>query len=274
MQGRITAVATYLPERVITNDELISRYDLPFSAEWLHRTTGVRERRIAGAAETTLSMAAAVLQKLIQAGRLRDPFVDVLILTSDGCAEAEPGLSALAASMVGLSPALALDFCAACGGVAAALDAAHRHLERGSRTVLVVSSEVRSQRLGSATPAGHVLGGGDCPRSLARHARVANDLGLSPRGQSPLFRSDLLPREVGLELSAMLTDSDAGMLLERDAELDLSATLGDGAAGMLLERCDRPDESDGARSGEPAPHRAPAGPRTDIAPQVRPPISR
>jgi 3-oxoacyl-[acyl-carrier-protein] synthase III len=268
MQGRITAVATYLPERVITNDELISRYDLPFSAQWLQRTTGVRERRIAGAAETTLSMAAAVVQKLIQAGRLRDPFVDVLILTSDGCAEGEPGLAALVASMVGLSPALTLDFCAACGGVAAALDAAHRQLERGSSSVLVVSSEVRSQRLRNASPEARDRGGsGGCPAGLAGHARAANDLGRSPRGRCPLFLSDSFKRGDGLGLSAMLGDGAAGMLLERQAGLDLSATLGDGAAGMLLERCDRPDESEGARSGEAAPYRAPAGPRTDIAPQ-------
>lgn len=247
MQGRITAVATYLPEHVITNDELIRRYDLPFSAEWLHRTTGVQERRIAGAAETTLSMAAAVLQKLIQTGQLRDPFVDVLILTSDGCAGGEPGLAALVASMVGLSPASTLDLCAACDGVAAALDAAHRYLESGARSVLLVSSEVRSHRLRGATPGAGGFGGSSvCPGILARQGVAANDQGSSPGRPSPLFLRDWLPREAGLDLSAM---------------------LGDGAAGMLLERCDRPDEAEGARSGEPATHRSPGGPWADLAPQ-------
>lgn len=247
MQGRITAVATYLPEHVITNDELIQRYDLPFSAEWLHQTTGVQERRIAGSAETTLSMAAAVLQKLIQTGQLRDPFVDVLILTSDGCAGGEPGPAALVASMVGLSPASTVDLCAVCDGVGAALDVAHRYLESGARSVIVVSSEVRSHRLRGTTPGATGLEGSSaCPGILARQAGVANDVGPSPRRPSPLFLRDPLPWEAGVDLSAM---------------------LGDGAAGMLLERCDRPDEAESARSGEPAPHRSPGGQRTDLAPQ-------
>ncbi len=141
---RITAVATYLPERVVTNQELITSYGLPCSADWLQRTTGVVERPIAGAAETTLSMAAAVLRQLIEAGRLRDPFVDVLIMTSDDGGRGDVGGADLAACMAGLSPALTLDLGSAQGGFSAALDAATRHLYRGARRVILVASHVRS----------------------------------------------------------------------------------------------------------------------------------
>ncbi|AUX48025.1 uncharacterized protein SOCE26_095510 [Sorangium cellulosum] len=146
-QGRITAVAKYLPERVVTNDELVERYHLSCSADWLQRTTGVRERRFADPTETTLSMAAVVLRQLIEAGGLRDPFVDALILTGDDCARGEASGAALAASMAGLAPEVALDVCSAHGGFAAALDTANRHLDGGARRVLIVSSEVRSWRL-------------------------------------------------------------------------------------------------------------------------------
>ncbi|AUX26681.1 uncharacterized protein SOCEGT47_072510 [Sorangium cellulosum] len=151
-RGRITAVAKYLPERVVTNQELITSHGLPWSADWLERATGVRERRLAGPAETTLSMAAAVLRQLIEAGRLRDPFVDVLLMTSDGCARGDAGGAALAACMVGLSPSLVLDLCPARGGFAEALDVANRHLDAGARRVLIVSSEVRSWRLRAGLP--------------------------------------------------------------------------------------------------------------------------
>ncbi|WP_437966765.1 hypothetical protein WMF04_45565 [Sorangium sp. So ce260] len=149
---RITAVATYLPERVVTNQELITSYGLPCSADWLQRTTGVVERRFAGAAETTLSMAAAVLRQLIEAGRLRDPFVDVLIMTSDDRGRGDAGAAAFAACMAGLSPALTLDLWSAQGGFSAALDVATRHLYRGARRVLLVASEVRSSRLRAGQP--------------------------------------------------------------------------------------------------------------------------
>ncbi|XXX75797.1 hypothetical protein WMF30_49925 [Sorangium sp. So ce134] len=149
---RITAVASYLPERVVTNQELIASYGLPYSSEWLQRTTGVAERRFAGAAETTLSMAAAVLRELIEAGRLRDPFVDVLIMTSDDRGRGESGGAAFAACMAGLSPALTVDLWSAQGGFSAALDVATRHLCRGARRVLLVASEVRSWRLRAGQP--------------------------------------------------------------------------------------------------------------------------
>ncbi|WP_437997791.1 hypothetical protein WMF26_45270 [Sorangium sp. So ce185] len=149
---RITAVATYLPERIVTNQELIASYGLPYSAEWLQRTTGVVDRRFAGAAETTLSMAAAVLRQLIEAGRLRDPFVDVLIMTSDDRGRGDAGGAAFAACMAGLSPALALDLWSAQGGFSAALDVATRHLYRSAGRVLLVASEVRSWRLRAGQP--------------------------------------------------------------------------------------------------------------------------
>ncbi|WP_437732977.1 hypothetical protein [Sorangium sp. So ce1335] len=157
-QGRITAVATYLPERVVTNHELVTSYGLPCSADWLQQATGVVERRFAGAAETTLSMAAAVLRQLIEAGRLRDPFVDVLVMTSDDGARGDGGAAAFAACMAGLSPIQTFDLPSAQGGLAAALHVANRHLDSGARRALVVAAEVRSWRLRAGQPwAGHDL---------------------------------------------------------------------------------------------------------------------
>ncbi|KYF89123.1 hypothetical protein BE17_38200 [Sorangium cellulosum] len=151
-QGRIMAVATYLPERVVTNQELVTSYGLPYSADWLQQATGVLERRFAGDAETTLSMAAAVLRQLIEAGRLPDPFIDVLIMTSHDCARADTGGAAFAACMAGLSPVVALDLWSAEGGLAAAIDVANRQLDRGYRRALIVASEVRSWPLRAGQP--------------------------------------------------------------------------------------------------------------------------
>ncbi|KYF62076.1 hypothetical protein [Sorangium cellulosum] len=205
LQVRITGVAMYLPERVVTNHELVASYGLPCSADWLQRATGVLERRFAGAAETTLSMAAAVLRQLIEAGRLRDPFVDVVIMTSDDGARGDGGAAAFAACMAGLSPALALDLSSAQGGLAAALHVANRHLDGGFRRALVVASEVRSSRLRAGRPwAGNdleaILGDGavgvllERGDGLAVDARGAALLGsraaaplLGPRVAAPLL---------------------------------------------------------------------------------------
>ncbi|WP_437991182.1 hypothetical protein [Sorangium sp. So ce145] len=153
VQRRIAAVAAYLPERVVTNQELITSYGLPHAADWLHEATGVAERRFAGPTETTLSMAAAVLRELIEAGRLREPFVDVLIMTGDDGGDG--GGAAFAACMAGLVPALTIDLTPAQGGFAAAVELANRHLDRGCRRVLIVASDVRSRRLREGQPWGN-----------------------------------------------------------------------------------------------------------------------
>jgi 3-oxoacyl-[acyl-carrier-protein] synthase III len=189
-------VAAYLPERVVTNQELITSYGLPHSADWLQETTGVAERRFAGAAETTLSMAAAVLRELIEVGRLRDPFVDVLIMTGDDGGGGDAGGAALAACMAGLVPALTIDLTPAQGGIAAAVELANRHLDRGCRRVLIVASDVRSRRLRAGQPWGdhqitEILGDGATGVLLER----IDDLGAEvpprcaepppPRGSQP-----------------------------------------------------------------------------------------
>ncbi|WP_438016476.1 hypothetical protein WMF18_37555 [Sorangium sp. So ce315] len=197
LQGRITAVATYLPERVVTNHELVTSYGLPCSADWLQRATGVLERRFAGAAETALSMAAAVLRQLIEAGQLRDPFVDLLVVASDDGARGDGHTAAFAACMAGLSPTLVLDLSSAQGGLAAALHVANRHLDRGSRRALVVASEVRSWRLRAGQPwAGHdleaVLGDGAVGALLERGDGLADARGaglLASRAAAPLLTS-------------------------------------------------------------------------------------
>ncbi|WP_437905162.1 hypothetical protein WME95_43790 [Sorangium sp. So ce327] len=155
VQRRIAAVAAYLPERVVTNQELITSYGLPHAADWLHEATGVVERRFAGATETTLSMAASVLRELIEVGRLRDPFVDVLIMTGDDGGGGDAGAAAFAACMAGLVPALTIDLTPAQGGFSAAVELANRHLDRGCRRVLIVASDVRSRRLREGQPWGN-----------------------------------------------------------------------------------------------------------------------
>jgi 3-oxoacyl-[acyl-carrier-protein] synthase III len=187
-QRRIAAVAAYLPERVVTNQELISSYGVPHSADWLQETTGAAERRFAGVAETTLSMAAAVLRELIEMGRLRDPCVDVLIMTSDDGEGGDAGGAEFAACMAGLVPALTIDLSPAQGGFTAAVEAANRHLDRGCRRVLIVASEVRSRRLRAGQPWGNhqiteILGDGATGVLLERVDGLGAEV--SPRCAEP-----------------------------------------------------------------------------------------
>jgi 3-oxoacyl-[acyl-carrier-protein] synthase-3 len=53
-RAAITGVGIYVPQRVLTNAELARRLDT--SDEWIITRTGIRERRVGGAGETTSTM--------------------------------------------------------------------------------------------------------------------------------------------------------------------------------------------------------------------------
>ena len=53
--AHIVGWGSFLPERVLTNDEIALTVET--SNEWIYTRTGIRERRIAGTQETTATMA-------------------------------------------------------------------------------------------------------------------------------------------------------------------------------------------------------------------------
>jgi hypothetical protein len=67
----ITAVAAYVPERVLSNADLARTLDT--SDEWIVTRTGIRERRIGKPGETTSTMGAEAVRRLdgVLSGKLR-----------------------------------------------------------------------------------------------------------------------------------------------------------------------------------------------------------
>jgi hypothetical protein len=63
-RAAITAVAAYVPDRILTNAELSQRLDT--SDEWIVTRTGIRERRIGGPGETTSMMGAEAVRRLME----------------------------------------------------------------------------------------------------------------------------------------------------------------------------------------------------------------
>ena len=65
LRAAITAVATYVPDRVVTNADLSHRLDT--SDDWIVTRTGIRERRTGAPGETTASMSAEAVRRLMAA---------------------------------------------------------------------------------------------------------------------------------------------------------------------------------------------------------------
>jgi 3-oxoacyl-[acyl-carrier-protein] synthase III len=77
----IEGVGSYLPERVLTNEELARTVDT--SDEWIVERTGIRERRIAAPGELTSDMAVAAARAALENAQTGIDEIDlVLVATS------------------------------------------------------------------------------------------------------------------------------------------------------------------------------------------------
>ena len=142
----ITGLGAYVPERVLTNDELATIVDT--SDEWIMSRTGIRERRIAAPEEALTDLALpAARAALAQAGADAKE-IDLLV-----CATVTPDMmfptsSALLADELGAPDAAAYDLLAGCTGFMYALAQAYGMMAAGlAERALVVGGDVLSRIL-------------------------------------------------------------------------------------------------------------------------------
>ena len=79
-RAAITGVAGYVPERRVTNAELAARLDT--SDDWIVSRTGIRERRLGAPGETTSTMGAEAVRRLMAQRGLGPDDVDALIVAT------------------------------------------------------------------------------------------------------------------------------------------------------------------------------------------------
>jgi 3-oxoacyl-[acyl-carrier-protein] synthase III len=142
----ITGLGCYVPERVVTNDELAGLVET--SDAWIRERTGIRERRVAaeGEAMSDISLP-AVRQALEQAGA-RAEDVDLIIVATVTPDMAFPATAALVADQIGAADAAAYDLSAGCTGFMYALAQAHAMVAAGlAHKALVVGGDVLSRIL-------------------------------------------------------------------------------------------------------------------------------
>src|SRR5438128_2125172 len=142
----ITGLGCHVPERVLTNDDLVNMVDT--SDEWIRDRTGIRERRIAatGAAMSDLALPAS-RQALEHAG-LDGEAIDLIIVATVTPDMAFPSTAALLADELGSGNAAAYDLSAGCTGFMYAIAQAYGMLAGGlAERALVVGGDVLSRIL-------------------------------------------------------------------------------------------------------------------------------
>ncbi len=141
---KIIGTGGYLPENVVTNQQLAERVET--SDEWIFERTGIRSRRIVAAHETAASMAEIAARQAIEAAQIQPNDIDLIIVATGTPDNVYPSTACLLQHRLGITGGVAFDIQAACSGSIFALSIADQYIKSGAaKTVLIVGSEVCSR---------------------------------------------------------------------------------------------------------------------------------
>lgn len=145
--ARIAGTGSYLPERVLTNDELARRVDT--TDEWIRERTGIRERRIAAPDETTCDLAERAARRALEAAGLDGAELDLIVVGTTTPDRVYPSTACRLQARLGAGGGgAAFDVQAVCTGFVYALGVAEKFVRTGAAArALVVGADVHSRLL-------------------------------------------------------------------------------------------------------------------------------
>jgi 3-oxoacyl-[acyl-carrier-protein] synthase-3 len=136
----------YLPERVVTNDELARRLDT--SNEWIVQRTGIRERHIAAEGEATSDLAVRAAERALAAAGMAGSDLDLIVLATATPDHTFPATATKVQARLGMKRGAALDVQAVCTGFIYALAMADNAIQLGqAKRALVIGAETFSRIL-------------------------------------------------------------------------------------------------------------------------------
>jgi 3-oxoacyl-[acyl-carrier-protein] synthase III len=144
VRAAITGVCGYVPDYVLTNDELSKMVDT--SDHWITERTGIKERRILkGDGRGTSHMAVEAVKGLLEKTGTKPDEIDVLICATITPDFVLPSTANLICDMVGMRHIGSFDIQAACSGFVYGLDVASQFIETGrAKKAILVGADKMS----------------------------------------------------------------------------------------------------------------------------------
>jgi len=177
-RSRIVGTGTYLPERVVTNDDLSKKMGIDTSDAWIRERTGIGSRRIAGPNEATSDMASAASKRALEMAGIRPEDLDLIICGTVTADMPFPAAACFVQSKIGATKAAAFDVSAACAGSLFALSIADQYIRGGMATkVLVLGAELLT-RITDWSDRGTCVLFGDAAGAMVLVPETRNDRGL------------------------------------------------------------------------------------------------
>jgi 3-oxoacyl-[acyl-carrier-protein] synthase-3 len=145
--SKITGLGYYVPDNVVTNDDLSKIMDT--NDEWIQERTGIQERRhIIRGEDTTTTMGVKAAKIAIERSGVAAVDIDFVVFATLSPDYYFPGPGVLVQRDLGLRTVGALDVRNQCSGFVYALSVADQYIKTGMyKNILVIGSEVQSTGL-------------------------------------------------------------------------------------------------------------------------------
>ncbi len=145
-QSIILSVGGYLPENIVTNEELSKRVDT--SDAWITERTGIKARHIAAENENTSDLALKAARQAIERAQIDPNKIDLIILATSTPDQTFPATAVTIQAELGITQGAAFDLQAVCSGFVFALTTADQYIRSGqAKNVLVIGAETFSRIL-------------------------------------------------------------------------------------------------------------------------------
>ena len=149
-RAAIAAIGTYVPDRVVTNQEL-TRY-METSDEWITQRTGVKERRWVKEGQEGSDMALAATQRAMEQAGWKAQDLDAIVYATLSPDHMFPGDGCFLNAKLGVPGVPALDIRNQCSGYLYGLSVADAWIRAGQfRRILLVGAEIHSTGLDVST---------------------------------------------------------------------------------------------------------------------------
>lgn len=141
--SEISALAHYVPESILTNDDLSRIVDT--SDEWIKPRTGISSRHISNG-ENTSDICTRIARKLLDKSGMRAEDIDLIIIGTISPDYATPSVACIVQGNIGADNACAFDLGAACSGYIFSLATADKFIKSGLyKNAMVIGAEVMSK---------------------------------------------------------------------------------------------------------------------------------
>ena len=145
-RSRIAGTGSYLPPRIVTNDELSRRIDT--SDAWIQERTGIKQRHIADESQTSSDLALEASRRALEAAGLKASDIDLIVVATSTPDYVFPSTACLLQAKLGVKGCPAFDVQAVCSGFVYGLGVADNFIRAGThKRALVIGAEVFSRIL-------------------------------------------------------------------------------------------------------------------------------